>query len=100
MLQLLKIQAVSTILSFSPTFLCDFYFPAWKDAMNFIVSPLTCISCSCLKCFLHSFLHVYDSSGQEFYMQAVSDQLDWVSALLRKILRLGLGAMRKLAMPN
>lgn len=100
MLQLLRNQAVAAILSFSPIFLCDFYFSAWKDAMNFIVSPLTCISCSYLKCFLHSFLHVYDSAGQEFYMQAISDQLDWVSAFLRKILKFGLGAMRKLAMPN
>ena len=33
-------------------------------------------------------------------MQANSDQLDWVSALLRKTLRLGLGSMRKLAMPT
>ena len=36
--------------------------------------------------------------AKNFSLQVDSDQLEWVSAVLRKILRLSLGSVRKAAM--
>lgn len=80
--------------------LCDSYFLAWKHAVSWIASTLAYICYYGWNVFDFLFCLFISGMAKNFSLQVDSGQLEWVSAVLKKILRLSLGSVRKTAMPK